>query len=306
MTIEWERRVKEFVDRGTELSRFCEMLETGRKRIMVVWGDGGLGKTSLLARMSHECAQRTLRKIELVWSDTRLYDYLAIMRKIRDDVGVHYFEPFTDRINYFTVPQYKLKIIVEGQITVAEGAEFDNSTVGDIGGVIVKDSMFVVPRSDQAIPETERMRQLTDRFIPNLATATEKDLCVIFFDAVEKMTRETEQWVWSELVPAIAEGRLPHIRLVLCGRNKPQLNRYLQKSVEETELRPLGLADIKEYLAKPHIIEHLSKRGIDFNERERTLIATTLLAATDGHPLEIALRVDTLLRMWENEALSDG
>ena len=43
---------------------------------------------------------------------------MAVMRKIRDDLGTDLFKPFTDLINYFTVPQYNLKIDVQGTVRV--------------------------------------------------------------------------------------------------------------------------------------------------------------------------------------------
>ena len=99
MIPEMERRLAAFVDRKSEMARFCDMLETGDKPIMVVWGEAGLGKTSLFFRMLHECKERNLRKAELVWSDTRDYDYLAVMCKIRDYLGVDFFESFTNALN---------------------------------------------------------------------------------------------------------------------------------------------------------------------------------------------------------------
>lgn len=190
MITELERRLAEFVDREEEMDRFCEMLDTGEKPIMVVWGDGGVGKSSLMARMIHEVAQRKMRKAEVTWTETRNYDYLAIMRKMRDDIGVDYFESFTDLVNFFTVPQYELKIQVDhaASIAVAKGAQIETSTVGDIAGIVIKDSMLVVPRSDMAVPETERMARLTDRFLEDLTVALESGPpLTVFFDAIEKM-----------------------------------------------------------------------------------------------------------------------
>ena len=165
---ELERRLAEFVDREEELCAFCDMIDTGERPILVIWGDGGLGKSSLLARMIHECALRSIQKVEVVWTDTRNHDYLAVMRKIRDDLGPLYFRAFTDQVNYFTVPHYQLTLKVEGRVSVAEGATIEGSTVGDVAGVLVKDSMFVVPRADISVSENDRMAQLTDRFLDDL------------------------------------------------------------------------------------------------------------------------------------------
>src|SRR6266478_2140375 len=100
MKSELERRLAEFVNRKAEMARFCEMLDGHDKLIMLISGDSGLGKSSLFARMIHECAVRNRKKSEVVWTDTRPHDYMAVMRKIRDDFGSHLFKPFTDLINF--------------------------------------------------------------------------------------------------------------------------------------------------------------------------------------------------------------
>ena len=90
-----------FVDRQAELGRFCEMLETDEKPIMIVWGDDGIGKSSLLARLIHECATRKLRRAEVFATKSRFNTYLEILRKIRDDLGPEFFSSFTQLVNYF-------------------------------------------------------------------------------------------------------------------------------------------------------------------------------------------------------------
>jgi archaellum biogenesis ATPase FlaH len=180
MKTEMERRLAEFVDRKAEMQRFCDMLDGEDKLIMLISGDSGLGKSSLFARMVHECGLRSRKKAEVVWSDTRPHDYMAVMRKIRDDFGPDLFKPFTDLINYFTVPQYNLKIDLQGSVRVGEGLQVKDSTVGDVAGVVIKDSMFVVPRYDMAVPEAERLVQLTERFLDVFATALTKEPLVVF------------------------------------------------------------------------------------------------------------------------------
>ena len=110
MQTELQRRRAEFVDRTDKMELFCRMLESDEKHIMSVWGDAGMGKTSLRLRMVHECAQRKLRKAEVECGGTRTTGYLAIMRKIRDDVGLEYFNPFSDYVNFLTDPNYQPKI----------------------------------------------------------------------------------------------------------------------------------------------------------------------------------------------------
>ena len=127
-----ERRLKEFVDRDRELAAFCKMFVSDEKPIMMVWGEVGIGKTSMMMRMVHECAARRMRKAEVVWKDTSPHDYLAVMRKIRDDVGLEHFPAFTDLVNFYYEmgyqPKLQLTLALQGaSINVAQGMNVSDS-----------------------------------------------------------------------------------------------------------------------------------------------------------------------------------
>ncbi len=293
MRLEMERRLAEFVDRRVEMEHFCGMLDGNDKHLMLVLGDAGIGKTSLLARMRHEVARRNIREFSLSWKDkARSYDYLAIMRKLRDHVGCEYFNTFTDRVNYFMDPQYTLRLdgVVEGEVSIGERAKFERSRIGDMAGVIIKDSTFVLPRSDLFVSESERVHRLSECFIQELSAATQSSLLFIFFDSVEMMSQETEEWVSDELLHSMFEGKLPNVRCVLCGHYRPTMDRYtsryMETIVEAAHLDPLRLEDIIEYLAK---------RGVE--ESCRGIAARWLLASTGGWPLRVASAVDAALKM---------
>ncbi|RJQ46108.1 MAG: hypothetical protein C4538_07385 [Nitrospiraceae bacterium] len=289
-----ERRLAEFVDRVSEMGQFCNMLETDEKPIMVVWGESGIGKSTFLARMEHECAQRKLRKAEMVCKETGSTDYMAIMRKIRDDVGVDYFKAFTDLINFFTDPDYhpkiELNINIQGSISILDSGKIEESSTGDIAGIVIKDNMLITPRSDIAIPEAERMARLTDRFIEGLRSSAVSGQVIIFFDAVEKLAPDTEKWLWGEFLDAVRDGKLSGVKFVLCGQKQPGLDRDWRFFVSEAELQPLGLE---------HIETYLSNRGIE--ETMRANIAEFLYATTKGKISKIAESVDAFLLLKEKK-----
>jgi hypothetical protein len=306
MTTLLDRRLAEFVDREAEMRLFCEMLEPSRKNILVVWGDSGLGKSSLLARMTHECALRRLAKAEVTWTETRPYDYLAVMRKIRDDVlsslrdtpteagSYPAFAAFTDLVNYFTVEHYELTVKVEGvtSITVASGAVIQSgSSVGDIAGIVVKDVMLNTARSDMAVPEAERLARLTDRFLEDFEALLGQRSMVVFFDAVEKMSPDTEKWLWGELLAAVRDGRLEHVTFVLCGQHCPDLDRDWDLAVEAAQLQPLS---------HEHIVDYLGRRGVDEANREE--LATLLEVTTQGRVAQVASFVDGYLKLKSQRA----
>src|SRR5262249_51779596 len=151
---------------------------------------------------------------------------------------------------------------------------------GDMAGTIVKDFMINVPRSDMAVPDAERMARLTDRFVSEFRGFLIREPVVLFLDAIEKMSPDTEKWLWSELLTAVRETALPNLTVVLCGQRSPELNRDWDFCVEVAEIQPLGHI---------HIIEYLGKRGVP--AEYRSVLATMLLAQTRGKVAEIAKAV---------------
>ena len=68
-----EQKLARFVDRSAEMENFIRMLEDASwpRPIMIVWGDGGMGKSSLILRMKHECSLREINKAHVEWRELR-------------------------------------------------------------------------------------------------------------------------------------------------------------------------------------------------------------------------------------------
>ena len=287
-----QKRLAEFVDRTAEISVYADVLDKGERQIMVVHAEAGMGKTSLLLRMVHECALRSLRKAEVVWTDTRVHDYMAVLRKLRDDLGVEHFAAFTDLINYYTdatyQPRLDININVQGGVQVAGGAQISGSSVGgDIAGVVLRDNMITVQRPDIAVPDEVRREQLTQRFLDGLRELSGSGECVVlFFDAVEKMSDITYQWFWEQLLPPVRD-ELPNVRAVLCGQRRPPEERdWGSDFVAVAELKPLGLDDIEAYIAKR------TEGESGLNDDTRRQLATMVLGVTSGTPAAVAAAID--------------
>jgi hypothetical protein len=305
MTPFLQQRLARFVDREAEMRSFCSMIEKDDwpRPIMLVWGEGGMGKSSLLMRMIHECSLREFGKAEVFWTDTRNHDYVAVMRKIRDDIGANSFGEFTNLINFFTVPQHRLEVVVgtNAPVAVGTGAELGaGAQVGTMAGIVVqpgaiviKDLMLNDPRSDLAISESDRMARLTDQFVQELNAAARKRKVVIFLDAVEKATEQTQRWVWGELMGALRDGRLMNVCFVIGGRNQPAIDERWRSLVEEKQLGPLKLE---------HIVEYLARRGVDPGDAARGAVAEAILAYTDGNPFKVASAVEAMARRQEQKA----
>ena len=296
-----EQRLATFVDRVKEMNMFQRFLdpELGEKPIMFIWGQGGYGKSSLLSRMLQECNQRTMKKSQILWSNSDKPDYLSAMRKIRDDLGSEHFLEFNDKVNYFTKEGYELRnnyqvtvlLKADGKVEVGNGMNLEGgSQVTNMAGVLIQDLKLVVPRPDKEIHEDQRMKELTTTFLFCLnRLASAQAPVVIFMDAVEKMTLSTSEWVWEQLLKRACENELPHVRFVMLGRVGPSLengNVYLM--MEKAELGPLGLSDIEQYLRVKGVREDLCSP-----------LALMLHGVSKGFPLQVAAQADEFLNNWK-------
>lgn len=291
MATQLERRLREFVDRKSETETFCQILDgTDERRVMVVVGPGGIGKSSLLARMLHECALRNAQRAEIIYTDDNIPDYLAVMRKCRDDLGVEPFGELTGLINYYTVPQYEVNVNVTGTANINVGSNMDASgaQIGQMAGIVV-DMMNAQPRTDLSVTEGERRGKLTKAFISALATL-KGGLLVIFFDASEKMTKSTQEWLLNEVITGVTDAEMTHVRFVICGREAPSINRFIEDLICVAELKPLGVDDV---------IEYLELRGHPDAEK-RAIVAETLLQVSDGNLLTLGNMVDRMkAKSWK-------
>jgi hypothetical protein len=286
-----EQLLYEFVDRETEMERFVQFLDDPNEMVMMVWGGGGIGKSSLQAKMRHEVAQRGLPMAEVIWSESQNHDYLAVMRKIRDYLGVDSFKQFTDLANFFTVPHYKyqLEINVKGieDISVLKGASITDAQIGSVSAVTIKDMMVPEPREDMHVPDEERRTRLTDAFVNGVLTyikeRSEKQSALVFLDGTEKMTKEMELWLWEQLLAELVGKKIKGLKFVVCGRRKPELDRSWKQTTVIRQLKPLRREHIEAYLIKRGVQE-----GVD-------VLANFLEATTHGNMLELATQVDAYL-----------
>lgn len=291
-----ERLLAEFVDRSTEMALFGQVLDSIEWPIMVVSAEAGMGKSSLLMRMVHECAVRGVLKVELDWSGSAVLDEMSVLRKLRDNLSANYFSAFTDLINYYTDDSYTPRLDINvnlrgGNIEVAGGAQIGGSSVRDIAGLVLHDNMIVFQRPDIPVPFELRREQLTERFLSGLKALSAERQVVLFFNAIEKMSDATRQWLWEQLLRSIVDDEL-NVRTIMLGQCEPPPNRYLAPFVKHTRLKPLGVDDIDDYIGKRVL-------GIvKVSDEQRRGMAWMAAVSTGGHPMEVRRKVEEFLVMF--------
>lgn len=298
MIEELKLRYEHFVNRNGEINRFCDILEKDEYFVMLVSGDSGMGKTALHKRLVYECHElRKIRWAETYWIKTRTYNYLSILRKIRDDIGQIHFQHFTELLNYFTKTGHELRINVQnaGSINVGDHLHAENSEIENLIGqqIIIKDLNLTEPREDKTIREQERMYKLTQEFILDLEKALNGSQLVIFVDDVEKMTPETGLWLWSELIRGLMLKRLTNVRFVLCIDNAPELEEDVSTRVRIGKLQ---------FLREEHVVDYLKRRRVGETEESRKELAELIYSVTNGKPSAIVSMVKLLLEKRKNDA----
>jgi len=298
-----QQRLALLVNREQEIANFCAMLDDAEclRPVMAVWGGGGMGKSSLLMRMMHECSLRTLTKAEVFWTDIYNHDYLAVMRKIRDDIGAEKFSEFTQTVNYYYRDEsIHVDLKVDAGGSVGEGMVLkENARVGQManvvfepGSIVVKDQMETRPRRDLAISDSDRMRRITEQFIKELNAVAAQGRVVIFLDATEKATEVTQRWIWDALLESLRQGQIFGVNFIVSGRQERKLDDKWKLLVDEERLGPL---------APKYIGELIDRMQIKVPDESRPLFINMIATLCEGNPLKIANAAGELARMTKNQ-----
>jgi predicted ATPase len=284
-------RSSAFVDRTWEITQFESLIRGSAQRIMCICGPAGIGKTSLIKRMIEECKRQEVRCVYVGWEDSKRYSYLDVMREIRDEVNEPLlFQLFNDRVNFYFVPDYVPKIILESSIKnvqVLPGGEIQRSgTVVHIGHEVkIEDLEINIPRPDRDVTEEEVIIQCTRAFMLCLRALASENPLMIFLDAVEKADRLTVKWIWNDLLVQVRDQEIPNLFIVIAKRGSFELHPAFFNCTELCELQPFQIHDILEYM---------SKRDSELI-REETL-AKYIFAEHSGNPLKIAQSIDNFIR----------
>jgi len=265
------------------------MLEGSERKILHVYGPGGIGKSLLIERMRHACTDKSVYCVHVEWEDARRYSYLDIMRRVRDDTDQGHFHIFNDRVNFYTAPDYRIRLPVEdapiSDVSILTKAKIQQSDVSIHIGHEIKDLHLNVRRPDRDVSDEEVVAGLTDAFMACLRALTVDRRLVIFLDAIEKVGPAdlALNWITRELLERICDGELPNVIVVLAGRQLLELDPTFFDYVAVYELRPFQGEDVQEYLQRRGVTQ--TAEFVDF-----------ILANFDGNPLQVAMSVNNFIR----------
>lgn len=295
MTTRSDYLLRSFVDRSREVRHFEGMLGGGPVRILAIQGPGGVGKSLLVDRMLDVCARRGIRPIRIEWDDSQRYNYLDIMRQVRDQTEISLFDLFTDRVNYYTKSEYELKINLTGgnieHVKILEGGEIREAGVTIHVGhnIEITDSAISALRPDRDLQQDEVVIELTRTFMPCLrAVASQGPVC-LFLDALEKADHLTLNWIVRHVLGAIRDQTILNLTAVISGRESVDLETSFFDCSEVCALKPFQLDDVLDYLEARAQVRDVK-------------LATFVFSVANGDPRETATHVDNWIRFMRQQA----
>ncbi len=248
-----------FVDRDVEIGHFLAMLDSGGPCILLLTGNSGMGKSWLMDVLYHECSLREIPQSEIRFGG-KPYDFMAVCRKIRDDLGAMKFGPFTDLLNWCTTPDYKLVLKWRAAEFLKQDWNqwFEALTVEqDDTRHSVRDNLKVFLH-----PQLARYRvsnKLTAQLIRDASSliASEQHSLVCFFDHVDMdetgagTDPETQQWLWMDFIPSLARqaisGTGKRLIAVVAARKAQTLESTCENVTRRVEIKNLQREHVTEY-----------------------------------------------------------
>lgn len=259
-----------FVDREKQRQGFLKMLaKETPKQIMLVKAPTEMGKTWLIQRMRHECQVRNVPAALFDFRDRLPWDYLTILRQVRDQVGAAAFNAMTDAINNATGVTIQLD---PGKVAV--NVDMQNSQISAGGAVNVGNVNVVMDNFQfvQADSETARRNieiRITDAFFTCLLALVTTQTVVFLIDSAEVAPQATLDWLTANLLTRIRNQQLANVIVVLAGQEVPDLDDSWKDAVARTGLDLFDASNVQEYVTKRGLT------GLDF---------TTLFRTSGGHP----------------------
>lgn len=286
----------EFVDRQEILAAFDRLVSDrlDYRRIMLLQGTKGIGKSFLLRRLESQCRQVGVAHVRIELADPRGMDDIKIMRDVRDGLGAEGFKPFTDLLNYYTTDGYALKLQVEvvnrgpsagGGVTIQDHGAVDGVVAGR-DAIVIRDNYLSAPRRDFEVDRRSMQDALTRRFLEGLLAVSSTRKIVCLFDDVDTLEPTTAYWLWRDFLGQLI-GQANFLA-VLTAVTRPELDRGITAIMESPALGGLS---------ESHVIEYLERRGVPAEDR-RVAAAFILSEIGDTGSLEqMARMVDMYLKL---------
>ncbi len=244
-----------------------------RKHVFNVYGQGGVGKTTLL-KLFRDIADQ--EKTAIGWTDEEQRDPTEVLAKLVEDLeksGGETFGKLKKRLETFRAQQNKedplaleesagsflletaaragMELLPPGSGVLVD-RERASRGIGKVGAELVRQWK----RPALSGWSTEPLAELIRLFVEGLNELGDPRI-VLFFDTFERTSQHVEEWL-SSLIQEAHYGGLPaNLTLVIAGRLPMDENRWskVHQTTERIEINPFSDDDAREYLKRAGITE---------------------------------------------------
>lgn len=261
------RKPDEIVGRDEELATLARLIKRRHdKRVLVISGPSGVGKSLLLDVFAQVCSRRGFRWAKIDFRDGSLGNvdilYRIAEQLRRGDEFSHFLSQYTDYVS----------------IMAQEG----ESTHGD----------------QAALKELEA--QLLRTFLGGVKHLAKpgfwSNRSVMFFDTIEQASgTELGTWLLNTFVSALisADKHKSGVLIILSGRGSVKLGDDVEQWTLRRELQAFSPTMVREYLTKT--LGHTDDTT-----------TSGVFELTDGHPLNVGILVDLLKLLPGQEAFGEA
>lgn len=268
-----------FVNREKQRNGFLAMLDgQSAKQIMIVKAPTEMGKTWLIQRLYHECRGRNTPAALMDFSQRQPWDYLTLVRQVRDQFGSANFNYLTQVINEATAVKVENVAV---QVAI-EGSHLVNSPVS-VDELKLTTDNFATVQADSDLVRRNMEIRITDAFIVCLQSLVQGGKVVFLFDTTDLAPEPSTTWIVNNLLWRIRRGELPDVLIILAGREVPDLDQSWNNVVAKTGL---------DLFTDDHIDEFILKRGL---VGRPNISRETLMILSRGHPGLLGKMADNAL-----------
>lgn len=293
----------QFVNREAPLAAFDGLLGHPSRRILLVQGLEGMGKSCLVQRLRYQCRQRQLRSALVDFrASTALGQPEQVMRALREEIGgifAHRLEQIESQIGQDFATAAAAPILVNWLSGIGQGAggghQISLSGQVEIGGDVVGGDKITIanptivlnPNGGAILGQAEAQTRRNTAFRSTLAAALEEGPLVLFIDHFEQASTEIKIWLRQHILglhlDGDGNGRFAKLWVVLAGRSVP-----LQEETMRWRHR-LDFQPLQPFSREIVAVFWVEKRGLGVK------VVDNALDLSDGIPGLLAMMADN----WE-------
>ncbi|MBI1294541.1 AAA family ATPase [bacterium] len=230
----------EFVGRQLEIELFAELLAEGHYRLLLLQGDGGIGKSCLLHRLRRDC-RRERSELTTAMLDFRLDRSLASPKQVIDGLRDQLSEEFDQQMmraeaqvarDYSAGSVESAPALAANAVAVGApgqgGISFGgNVTAQDIivgQKVIINNSTLILnPGAGLDLLEAEIEQRRNRAMRRALLDLVRSEQVMIFVDHFEEAPEPVRRWLIQQLlnIPLVDEDLCENLWIVVSGKQVP-------------------------------------------------------------------------------------